>query len=94
MHVYTSGGAEPYYVEQYIYLPGEFSLLLDDLQDTILHLVDGCVLGESQTTFVGDIVHSTLALRVLTVDTYTQVKSHGGIVITVCFKSRLIVKKT
>jgi len=40
-------------------------LNFDELKNTILHFLDGLELGQSQTTFVGDVVHSSFCLGVL-----------------------------
>ena len=53
------------------HLPGELSLLLDDLDHALLHGHDGFELGETETLAVGDVVHPALALAVLAVNTCT-----------------------
>lgn len=50
-------------------IPGEFRFLLDDLQYSILHLIDGLKLGQTQAALVRDVIHTSLALGVLTVNT-------------------------
>jgi len=41
----------------------------DDLFNSSFHFHDGLVLGETQSSLVGDVVHSTYRLCVFTVDT-------------------------
>lgn len=43
----------------------EFTLNLDDLCDSVVHLLDGLELGESHSPLVGDVVDSSLGFSVL-----------------------------
>lgn len=43
----------------------KFTLNLDDLCDSVVHLLDGLELSESHSPLVGDVVDSTLGLSVL-----------------------------
>jgi len=52
----------------------------DELLETIVHLLDGLVLGETHTTFVGDVVDATLGLGVLaTGSAHLEVELSGGL---------------
>jgi len=44
-------------------------LQLDELEDTVLHLLDGLVFSETHSPLVGDVVNATLSLGVLTAGT-------------------------
>ena len=43
-------------------------LQLDELLDSIVHLLDSLVFTESESSLVRDVIHSSLALRVFSVD--------------------------
>jgi len=55
-------------------------LELDELQDTVLHLLDSLVLSETHTTLVGDVVDTALSLGVLaTGSAYLEVVLGGDL---------------
>lgn len=46
--------------------PLKLFLDLDQLGNTVVHLLDGLVLSESKTSLIGDVVDTTFCLGVLT----------------------------
>jgi len=44
-------------------------LKLDQVLDSVVHLLDGLELGQTQTSLVGDVINSSLRVGVLSVDT-------------------------
>lgn len=60
-----------------------FLLQADQLLESVVHLLDGLVFGQTHTAFVGDIVDTTLSLGVLTTGTADLFSGLNNLIISI-----------